>query len=86
MVEMPLTGGEYHQTIASLWISHLVDNREMTAVMLAHMDSAQLTNPRKITAQICFISLFFSQALEISVDLPLPHLNFRIDLHFSLPL
>ena len=50
MVEMPLTGGQYHQTIASLWISHLVDNLPLSPVMLAHIDSAQLTNPRKINA------------------------------------
>ena len=58
MVEMPLTGGQYHQMIASLWISHLVDNLPLTPVMLAHIDSAQLTNPRKITAQSGIISLF----------------------------
>ena len=56
MVEMPLTGGQYHQAIASLWISHLVDNLPLTPVMLAHIDSAQLTNPRKITAQSGIIS------------------------------
>ena len=60
MVEMPLTGGQYHQTIASLWISHLVDNLPLSPVMLAHIDSAQLTNPRKITAQSGIISLFLS--------------------------
>ena len=86
MVEMPLTGGQYHQAIASLWISHLVDNLPLTPVMLAHIDSAQLTNPRKINAQPGIISLFFSQAHEMSVDLPLPHLNLLTDLHFNLPL
>ena len=60
MVEMPLTGGQYHQTIASFWISHLVDNLSLTPVMLAHIDSAQLTNPRKITAQSGIISLFLA--------------------------
>ena len=83
MVEMPLTGGQYHQAIASLWISHLVDNLPLSPVMLAHIDSAQLTNPRKITAQSGIISLFFSQPLEMSPDLPLPHLNFPTDLHFD---
>ena len=83
---MPLSGGQYHQTIASLWISILIDNLPLSPVLLAHIDSAQLTNPRKITAQKGIISLFFSQAVEISVALPLPHLNFRIALHFSLPL
>ena len=60
MVEMPLTGGQYHQAIASLWISHLVDNLPLTPAMLAHIDSAQLTNPCKITALTGIISLFFS--------------------------
>ena len=60
MVEMPLIGGQYHQEIASLWISHLVDNLPLSLVMLAHIDSAQLTNPRKITALTGTISLFFS--------------------------
>ena len=73
MVEMPLTGGQYHQTIASLWISHLVDNLPLSPVMLAHIDSAQLTNTHKITAQSGIISLF-SQAHEMSPDLPLQHL------------
>ena len=58
MVEMPLTGGQYHQTIASLWISHLVDNLPLSPVMLAQIDSAQLTNPRKINALSGIISLF----------------------------
>ena len=57
MVEMPLTGGQYHQTIASLWISHLVDNLPLTPVILGHLNSAQLTNPRKITALTGIISL-----------------------------
>ena len=86
MVEMPLTGGQYEQAIVSLWISHLVDNLPLTPVMLAHIDSAQLNNPRKITSQSGIISLFFSQALEMSMDLSLPHLNFLTDLHFQLPL
>ena len=86
MVEMPLTGGKYHKAIASLWISHLVDNLPLTPVMLAHIDSAQLTNPRKITPQSGIISLFFSQAHEMSLDLSLPHLNFLTDLHLQLPL
>ena len=60
MVEMPFTGGQYHQAIAARWISHLVDNLTRTPVMLAHIDSAQLTNPRKITALTGIISLFFS--------------------------
>ena len=86
MVEMPLSGGQYHQAIASLWISHLVDNLPLSPVMLAHIDSAQLTNPRKLNAQSGIISLFFSQAHEMSVDLSLPHLIFRTDVHFQLPL
>ena len=86
MVEMPLTGGQYHQMIASLWISNLIDNLPLSPVMLEHIDSAQLTNPRKITAQSGIISLFFSQALEMSIDLPIPHLNFRTDLQIHLPL
>ena len=83
---MPINCGQYHQAIASLWISHLVDNLPLTPVMLAHIDSAQLTNPHKTTAQSGIISLFSSQALEISLDLPLQLLIFRTDDHFQLPL
>ena len=86
MVEMPLNGGQYHQAIASLWISNIIDNLPLRPVMLSHIDSAQLTNPRKINAQSGIISLFFSQAREMSLDLPLTHLNFHTDLHFQLPL
>ena len=50
MVEMPLIGGQYNQAYASLWISHLVENLPLTPVMLPHLDSAQLTNPRQITS------------------------------------
>ena len=57
MVRMALNGGKYQQTIASLWISQLVDNLPLSPVMLAHIDSSQLTNPRKITAQSGIISL-----------------------------
>ena len=60
MVEMSLTGGQYHQAIASLWISNIIDNLPLSPVMLAHIDSAQLTNPRKITAHSGIISLFLS--------------------------
>ena len=86
MVEMPLTGGQYHHMIASLWISNLIDNLPLSPVRLAQIDSAQLTNPRKLTAQSGIIYLFFSQALEMTIDLSLPHLNFLTDLHFQLPL
>ena len=51
MVEMPLIGGPDHQMIASLWISNLIDNLPLSPVMLADIDSAQLTNPRKITSE-----------------------------------
>ena len=83
MVEMPLTRGQYHQAIASLWISHLVDNLPLTPVMLAHIDSAQLTNPRKINAQSGIIALFFTPALEMSLYLPLPHPTFSLIFTFN---
>ena len=60
MVEMPLTGGQYQQMIASLWISNLIDNLPLSLLMLAHLDSAQLTNPSKITGQSGIIALFLS--------------------------
>ena len=84
MVEMPINGGQYHQAIASLWISHLVDNLPLTPVMLAHVDSAQLTNPRKITAQSGNISLSFSLRLsifhsDILTFAPISTFNFHFD-------
>ena len=85
MVEMPLTGGQYHQAIAFLWISRLVDNLALTPLMIGHIASAQLTHSRQITSQSGIISLF-SKALEKSLDLPLPLLNFRNDFHFPVPL
>ena len=49
MMEMPINGGQYHQTIASLWISHLVDYIPLTPVLTAHIASAQITNHHKMT-------------------------------------
>ena len=51
VVEMPSNGGQYHQTIASLWISHLLDNLPLSSVMDAHIASAHNNNPRKITTE-----------------------------------
>ena len=51
IVEIPINDGKYHQTIASLWISHLVDNIPLRPVIVAHLASAQLTNTRQITIQ-----------------------------------
>ena len=51
LVEMPLAGGQYHQTIASLWISHLIDNLPLSPVLSAHIGSAQLTNPHPLNTQ-----------------------------------
>ena len=47
-VKMPINRGQYHQTIASHWISHLVDNLLLSDLMVAHLASAQLTNPPPI--------------------------------------
>ena len=52
MVEMPMLGGQYHHTIASLWISHLIDNLPLSPVMAAHISSAQLSNPHPMNTQI----------------------------------
>ena len=51
MVEMPINGRQYHQMIASLWISHLIDNLPLSPVKVAHIACAQLTNPRQISSQ-----------------------------------
>ena len=59
MVEMPNNGRQYHQMIASLWISHLVLNLPLTPMMVVPIASAQFTNPRQIAAQPC-INFSFS--------------------------
>ena len=47
----------------------------MGPVMVAQIASAQLINPRQITAQPGIIS-FFTQVLEMSIDIPLSILSF----------
>ena len=51
ILEMPINASKYHQTIASIWISQLIDNLPLSPVMMEHIASAQLTNPRKITIE-----------------------------------
>ena len=51
MVEMPMSSGQYHHTIASLWISHLVHNLSLSPVMTSHIAAAQLSNPRQLLNQ-----------------------------------
>ena len=70
-----MNGGQFHQTIASLGISQLLENLPMGPVMVAQIASAQLINPRQITAQPGIIS-FFTQVLEMSIDIPLSILSF----------
>ena len=78
MVEIPINGGQYHQMIASLWISHLVEHLQLTPVMLTHLDSALLTNPRQTTTQPGTISSLSSLIFEsLTGDLPLTLLNFK---------
>ena len=64
IVEMPINAGKYHQTIASLWISHLIDNLPLSPVMMGHIASAQLTNPRKITIQSGTIISFVTASIQ----------------------
>ena len=74
MVEMPITGGQYHQTIASLWISHLIDNLPVSPVMAAHISSAQLSNSHPLNTQI---------GMLINSDLASPPSNhFTTSSHF----
>ena len=49
MVEIPINGGQYHQRIPSLGMSHQVYNLPQSPVMVAQIASAHLPNPRKIT-------------------------------------
>ena len=63
IVEMPINCGQYHRTITSLWISLLIDNLPLSPVMVAHIASAQLTNPRQITIQPGIIISLLSQIL-----------------------
>ena len=79
MVEMPINAGQCHQTIASLWISHLVDNLPLSPVMVAHIASAKLTNPRQIADEqsiiICsLVALMFELK---TVDSPPHFLTFK---------
>ena len=85
MVEMPINSGEYHQTIASLWISHLVDDRPLTQVMLAHIASAQLTNPRQITSQQGNIPHFcHTVSGHVTLSLLKSHLSTSYNIHTDL--
>ena len=61
MVEMPINCRQYHQMIASLWISHLIDNLPLSLLMVAHIASAQLSNPRQISSQSGIILSLLSQ-------------------------
>ena len=75
---MPFNGAQFHQMIASLWISHRLGNLQLTPLMLAHIDSAHLTNPRQITTQPVTISSLSSLIFEsLTGDLPLALLNFK---------
>ena len=60
---MPTIGGQFHLTIASLWISHLVDNLPLSPLMVAHIASSQLSHPRKIAIHPGFIISRLSQLL-----------------------
>ena len=51
IVEKPINGRQYHQTIASLCIQHLVDNHPLSQVMISHIASAQGSNPQKIATE-----------------------------------
>ena len=63
IVEMPTNGRKYHHTIASLWLSNLVDNLQLNPAMMAHITSADLTNPRQITIHSGKIISLLSQLL-----------------------
>ena len=78
MVEM---GGQYHQTILSLWISHLVHNLALSPVMLAHSASAQLTNPSQITSQPGTIISFVTVSFRSSILTSKISTQFRSELH-----
>ena len=73
MVEMPINGGQYHQAIASLWVSNLIDNLPLIPAMVAHIASAQLTNPHQITSQPAII---ISRLSQFHVEVPSSLLKF----------
>ena len=54
---MPRTSGQYHQTISSLGISHLLDNFPLSPMMSAHI-SAHLSNPHLSNTQIGILVTF----------------------------
>ena len=57
-VEMTFNGGQYLKAIASIWISPQVENLPLTPLMVAHIGSAQLRNPPKITSQSVSFPVF----------------------------
>ena len=63
---MPINDGQYHQTIAALWISYLDDILPQSPVMVAHIASDQLTNPRKITTDQGIISFSFPTQVRLN--------------------
>ena len=81
MVEIPLHGGKYQETLASLWISHLVDKLPRRPVMVAHIAAAELTNPRKIANDQCIIIFSLLSRLVRFNDFRWPILTFIRDRH-----
>ena len=51
LMEMAITCGQYHQTIASLSILHLIHNLPLSPVMAAHIASSHGNNPHPGTRQ-----------------------------------
>ena len=48
-VEMPTNGGAYHRTVASLWVTHLINKVPLKEELKHHISSAQLSNPHPIS-------------------------------------
>ena len=61
MVEMLITGSQYHQTIATLWLSHLVDDIQIGRwwVLTSHLPNLAILNRSRITWVWSFRSLIF---------------------------
>ena len=67
VVEMPINCSQYHQAIASHWVSNLIDNLPLSPAMIAHIASAPLTNPHQKTSQP---GIIISRLSQFHVDVP----------------
>ena len=47
-VEMPINATKYHETVAALWVSHMLNKKQVSPELCQHIFAAQLSNPLSI--------------------------------------